>query len=115
MDSEVIRFVETDAGLDDALSQPLALVFKHSTRCGSSLRAMMEVERFARADTTVPVFGIDVIRCRALSDRAAETLDVVHQSPQAILLRSGAPVWRASHSRINAAALAEAVRLQAGG
>jgi bacillithiol system protein YtxJ len=110
MQSDGIRFVETGGALDEATSLPLVLLYKHSTRCGSSLRAMLEVERFAHAEPGVPVVGIDVIRHRDVSDRAAEQLEVTHQSPQAVLIRSGKPVWTASHSRISQAALTEAVR-----
>jgi bacillithiol system protein YtxJ len=110
MESEGIRFVETEDALVEATSLPLALLYKHSTRCGTSMRALREVERFARAVPEVPVFGIDVIRHRDLSDRAAERLDVTHKSPQAVLVRSGRSMWNASHSRITAAVLAEAVR-----
>ena len=110
MESEGIRFVETEEALDEATTLPLALLYKHSTRCGTSLRALREVERFARTEPDVPVFGIDVIRHRDVSDRAAERLGVTHQSPQAVLVRSGRPVWNASHSRITEAALVEAVR-----
>jgi bacillithiol system protein YtxJ len=110
MESEGIRFVETEDALDEATSLPLALLYKHSTRCGSSLRALREVERFARAEPDVPVFGIDVLRHRDVSARAAERLDVTHQSPQAVLVRCGKAVWNASHSRVTAAGLTEAVR-----
>jgi bacillithiol system protein YtxJ len=34
---------------------------------------------------------------------------VRHESPQAILLRDGKPVWKASHFRITAGALAQAL------
>jgi bacillithiol system protein YtxJ len=110
MTGESIRFLDTEAALDEAMSLPLALLYKHSTRCGTSRRAMVEVERFACAQPEVPVFGIDVIRHRDISDRAAARLEVTHQSPQAVLLRSGIPVWTASHWRITAAVLAETVR-----
>jgi bacillithiol system protein YtxJ len=70
----------------------------------------MEVERFARSGTDVPVFGIDVVRHRSLSDAAAMRLGLRHQSPQAILIEEGTPVWHASHSSITAAALEETAR-----
>ena len=37
---------------------------------------------------------------RGLSDEAAARLGVRHETPQAILLRDGRPVWSASHFRI---------------
>ena len=102
---ERIRFIESAEELDEALSQPAALLFKHSTRCGTSRRALEEVQRYARGEDAVATYGIDVIRHRGLSLEAAERLGIRHESPQAILLRGGAPAWHASHHRISADAL----------
>jgi len=109
MDSDEIRAVETEAALDEILRLPRVLLYKHSTRCGSSRRAMLEVERFARAAPGIPVCGIDVIRHREISDQAATRLGVEHQSPQVILIEEGRPVWSASHFHITAESLEEAV------
>jgi hypothetical protein len=38
----------------------------------------------------------------------SKRLGVRHETPQAILLRDGKPVWKASHFRITADALAQA-------
>jgi bacillithiol system protein YtxJ len=107
MDGDNIRFLDSDAALDEALELPRAFLYKHSTRCGTSLRALMEVERFARSGTEIPVFAIDVVRHRSLSNEAAVRLGVRHQSPQAILIEEGTPVWHASHSSITATTLEE--------
>jgi bacillithiol system protein YtxJ len=37
---------------------------------------------------------------RYLSEEAAARLGIRHETPQAILLREGRPVWSASHFRI---------------
>jgi bacillithiol system protein YtxJ len=37
---------------------------------------------------------------RGLSEQAAKRLGIRHETPQAILLRDGRPVWTASHFRI---------------
>jgi bacillithiol system protein YtxJ len=50
-----------------------------------------------------------VVANRDLSLLAAERTGVVHQSPQAILLRSGKAVWSESHHGITAASLDTAV------
>jgi len=110
MDDDEIRFLESGASLEKVLQLPRALLYKHSTRCGTSLRAMLEVERFASTGPDVPVFGIDVTRHREVSERAAEHLGVAHQSPQVILIEAGRPVWNASHSLITASALAAATQ-----
>lgn len=109
MDGDNIRFLDSDAALDEALELPRAFLYKHSTRCGTSLRALMEVERFARSGTEIPVFAIDVVRHRSLSNEAAVRLGVRHQSPQAILIEEGRAVWHVSQSFITAAALEQAL------
>lgn len=110
MADDEIRFLDTGEALDEVLRMPAALLYKHSTRCGTSLRAMMQVERFSRARPEVPVFGIDVVRHRDLSNEAAGRLGVDHESPQIILVRDGRPAWHTSHSRIKADVLTEALQ-----
>jgi len=107
MDGDDIQFLDSDAALDQVLQLPRVFLYKHSTRCGTSLRALMEVERFARSGTGIPVFGIDVVRHRSLSNEAAVRLGVQHQSPQAILIEEGTPVWHVAHSSITATTLEE--------
>ena len=112
MDSDDILGVDSEEALDEVLRLPRALLYKHSTRCGTSARAMLEVERFARGETDVPVFKIDVIRQRGISDLAAQRLEIGHESPQVILIRDGRATWHASHFRVTAAALAAATAEQ---
>lgn len=83
----------------------LALLYKHSPRCGISLDAVDEVERFAEQEPRLPVFRVDVIRQRPLSQDLAETLGIRHASPQVILLRGATPIWHTSHQRITSPAL----------
>lgn len=85
----------------------LALLYKHSPRCGVSLVAGEEVEAFAGQQPDLPVFRLDVVRQRALSQDLARTLGVGHASPQVILLRGTHPVWHTSHQHIRAASLTE--------
>jgi len=109
MDSDEIRSVDDENNLDEVLALPKFLLYKHSSRCGTSVRAMAEVERFARSAPGIPVFGIDVVRQKALSVRTAEKLGVGHESPQVLLVERGSAVWHASHYRITAAAIAAAL------
>jgi bacillithiol system protein YtxJ len=46
---------------------------------------------------------------RHVSDEATTRLGVRHETPQAIVLRHGEPVWKASHYRITADALTRAL------
>ncbi len=88
---------------------PVALIYKHSPFCGASAAAQRQVAEFSAAHPAVPLYRVDVIRERALSSRIAEALDVVHESPQLILLRDGLPVWVTSHRGISADAIQGAV------
>lgn len=76
------------------------LLFKHSTRCGTSLRAYREVEAFEASGATFPVYLVDVIAERDLARDLAERLGVRHASPQVILVSGDRPVWSASHGQI---------------
>lgn len=100
----------TDATEAEALlAAPLAVLYKHSTRCAFSAHAHDEVARFARQRPDVRVRLVDVLFDRELALDLAERLGVEHASPQAIVLRAGRVVWHGSHGRIRAAALHRAL------
>lgn len=104
--AEAIVRVDSQDMLDEVLAQPDAILYKHSSRCWLSLIARRQVERFASERAGPPVYQLDVVENRALSNRLATVLGVPHQSPQAIRLRDGRAVWSASHAAVTTAALA---------
>lgn len=98
------------AALKDALARhAVAVIYKHSPRCGSCVAALDEVQRFAAAHPDITVFQVDVLTQRGASDAIAEQLGVRHASPQAIVVREGHAVWSATHWSVTARALAEQV------
>ncbi|PTM59979.1 bacillithiol system redox-active protein YtxJ [Desmospora activa] len=88
-----------------------ALIMKHSTQCSVSADAYREFETFLAesAPTDVDYLFVKVIESRAVSNQIAADLDVKHQSPQAILVRNGLPLWDQSHWHITQQSLKEAV------
>ncbi len=99
--------------IDQFLSEPGdAIIFKHSTRCGISTVAHEEMEKFLGEGIAIDVFKILVVEQRPLSNHIAETLEVRHQSPQAILVRDGKPVWETTHYSITSTAVKEALSTQ---
>ncbi len=86
------------------------LIFKHSTQCPISRAAYHQVETFESENPGVPVGMIRVIEERPLSLSFADSVNVRHASPQAVVLLDGHPVWNASHYDITAQALSDAVR-----
>lgn len=97
--------VRDEAGLDAVLAAPRAVLFKHSTRCGTSAWALRQVESYELEPGAAPVYLLDVVADPALARLAAERLEIRHESPQAIVLAGGRPAWHASHGRITRDAL----------
>lgn len=100
-----MRPLLSSADLDALLAAPVALLFKHSDRCPISGVAYDQVAELARRRPELPVWIVDVVEDRPLSQRAAERLRVRHQSPQAILLVAGVPAWDVSHFQVRLEAL----------
>ena len=109
-----VRDLKTEADLEAALASDLAIVYKHSPYCGLSTMARHEISFFIQGNPDVPVFQVDVIHARPLSQHIARLFDIEHESPQVILLRDGRPMFDASHRGVSAHALeAELKRVRA--
>jgi bacillithiol system protein YtxJ len=91
------------------LTQPLAVVYKHSPICPTSTMAYEEIRSLRQLHSDVPVYFVDVIHSRPVSRYIAQRVGVMHQSPQAIILRSGVPAWHGSHFDLRVDAMARAL------
>lgn len=84
------------------------VLFKHSTRCSISSAAKARLESsWSFSDETLPAYYLDLIRYREVSNAIAAEFDVVHESPQLILLQNGSVAHHASHFQISIKPLAE--------
>ena len=98
-----------EAAIEESRERPV-LLFKHSRTCGISCEAYDELRSHLDAMSGAAVYKMITVQShRHVSDEAAARLGVRHETPQAILLRDGKPVWKASHFRITASALADAL------
>lgn len=104
------RDLAEEGVLEVALASEVALLYKYSPICPLSDHASAHVGRFMKEHPGLPVFDVDVIRSRDTSRALERILQVRHESPQAILLRSGKPVWVASHTGVNVRALEQALQ-----
>jgi bacillithiol system protein YtxJ len=86
------------------------LLFKHSTQCSRSAAVMEELEGFDRQNPQAPCGLVLVIEDRDISDNIEERFGIRHESPQAILVVNGSPVWHASHWKITETALEAALQ-----
>src|SRR5688572_19706180 len=78
------------------------ILFKHSTRCGISAGVYREV-RQVRAE----VYIVTVQTHRDISNAITARTGIRHESPQAIVLKDGRPVYHASHYDIEAGHIEE--------
>ncbi|MFT7428565.1 MAG: bacillithiol system protein YtxJ, partial [Nonlabens sp.] len=63
------------------------VIFKHSTRCGISRMVLRQFENdFKKNDDEVTFYFLDLLNYREVSADVASKLNVVHQSPQVIIL-----------------------------
>jgi len=111
MGSHFVRITDTKSfeELADRSKERPMVIFKHSLTCPVSAAAYEQMEQF---DGDVAL--VEVQRARALSTEIESRLGVAHESPQVIVLSKGQVAWNASHFKITAEAVADAVRNAAG-
>jgi len=81
------------------------VVFKHSTTCPISAAAYQEMSSF---DGEVAL--VEVQRAGSLSKEIEQKTGVAHESPQVLVLQKGKVVWDASHWKVKADAVQQAVK-----
>lgn len=81
-------------------------IFKHSTRCSISSMARNRIEAKWDIDKDeVPLYYLDLLAYRGISNRIADDLDVKHESPQILIIRNGKCVFHASHSGVDVSSI----------
>jgi len=101
-----IRTIEDFNTVMEKSHQKPVVLFKHSVTCPVSANAFDEFHSyFQNAPDDVEHYVITVQAARPVSNKAAEHLNIRHESPQVILLKDGAAVWNDLHSYITESAL----------
>jgi bacillithiol system protein YtxJ len=82
--------------------QGYSLIFKHSTRCSISMMAKRRFELdWNDLPDNMPLYFLDLIQHRELSNQVAQIFDVHHESPQLLLIKDGECILDLSHSEIS--------------
>src|SRR5437016_9334283 len=89
--------------LDGSAEEPVVLL-KHSNSCGVSSRAYREMAQLNR-----PVGLVTVQKARDVSNEIERRFGLAHETPQVVIVRGSKVVWNASHSRVSAHAIEEAL------
>ncbi|GAA3516025.1 bacillithiol system redox-active protein YtxJ [Aquimarina addita] len=76
-------------------------IFKHSTRCGISKMVFRNFESsFDLSENQVDLYYLDLLNYRDISSEISAKFQVLHESPQFIVIRNEVAVHHASHSEI---------------
>lgn len=99
-----------DAAIAESRERPV-LLFKHSRQCGTSFEALEELQaHIESAEAGSAAYKMITVQThRRVSDAVSQRLGIRHETPQAILLRDGKVIWNASHFRITASQLDQAL------
>ena len=77
------------------------VVFKHSTRCSISSVSMNKfVKNYNVPKEDADLYYLDLLNYRSVSDEVGYKFQVMHQSPQVLVIKNGEAVYDASHYAI---------------
>lgn len=88
------------------------LIFKHSITCGVSERAFKQFQQYLETPESRNIHNCVIIiqNSRNLSDEVARVTNIIHESPQAILIKNKQTVWNDSHLALKLATFLGAVQ-----
>ena len=99
---QIVDIAALDAAIEESCTRPV-LLFKHSRTCGISCEAFDELQLHLSTALRPAAYKLITVQShRRVSDELSSRFGIRHETPQAILLRDGRPVWNASHFRITA-------------
>lgn len=79
-----------------------SVIFKHSTRCSISMMVKKRFEMdWDKMPEEVPLYFLDLIRYRDISNQIAGDFAVHHESPQLLLIKDGECILDQSHGEIS--------------
>jgi bacillithiol system protein YtxJ len=92
---------QLDQLIIDSRHKPV-LIFKHSNRCGISFHVLEDLKnQWNNLAESIDFYYIDLLNFRNISNEVAERFQVIHQSPQVILLHHGKVIYHMSHYGIS--------------
>jgi monothiol bacilliredoxin len=99
--------LESEADLEKVVSDSFldensgVAIFKHSTRCSISTMAKTRLSFKWKFKEELPIYYLDLIQYRSISNLIAEKFSVAHESPQFLLIKNGECVYNSSHIGIS--------------
>ena len=89
--------------IEKASMSKLQVIFKYSTRCGVSRMVLNQfVDKYELSKDDLDLYFLDLINYRDVSNEVGYKFQVIHESPQLLVIKNGVVVAHASHSGVNA-------------
>ncbi|MDO6491499.1 MAG: bacillithiol system redox-active protein YtxJ [Cellulophaga sp.] len=78
------------------------IIFKHSTTCGISRMVIkMFRDTYNFTEEQADLYYLDLLQYREVSNETGYKFQVIHQSPQLLVIKNGVAVANASHGSIS--------------
>ena len=88
--------------IDEISHTKPVVLFKHSTRCIISRTVLKQFDaEFQFPEDKIDWYLLDLLNHRDLSNEIASRYNVVHQSPQIVVIKNGKAVFNESHDSIS--------------
>ena len=101
---------QLDEIIEESKTIPV-LLYKHSTRCSVSIMAKNHLDRnWDVPDEKMKCYYLDLLKHRDISNQIADTFNVIHQSPQVLIIKGGTCIYNASHDSINVRTIAKQIK-----
>ncbi|HBK82121.1 MAG TPA: bacillithiol system redox-active protein YtxJ [Flavobacterium sp.] len=98
-----LKSLEELNDIDEISFSKSVVIFKHSTRCSISRFALKRFESdFDFDEEKIQWYLLDLLNHREISNEIAHRYQVVHQSPQIVVIKNRKAVFVATHEDIDA-------------
>ncbi|GMN09092.1 bacillithiol system redox-active protein YtxJ [Croceitalea sp. MTPC9] len=82
------------------------VVFKHSTTCGISRMVLnLFTDTYTLDEKSIDLYFLDLHANRDVSNEVAVKFQILHQSPQLLIIKNGTTIFHTSHGAISEVSL----------
>ncbi|WP_026908795.1 bacillithiol system redox-active protein YtxJ [Paucisalibacillus globulus] len=105
---EILNHQDLEDAMETSANKPI-LLFKHSTSCSNSARALKQYQEFLENsdEEKIGSYLVKVQKTRVVSNQIEADTGVKHESPQIFLFKDKKVLWHTSHSKIKVHAIEE--------
>ena len=115
MEWKEIKNEKTVKEIEEISTRKPVVIFKHSTRCPISGNVLGKLKNSLKEEGNLNAefFILDIISYRDISGFIAEQFDVIHESPQVLIIKNRKSIYKESHFDIQYHKLKEKIMEEA--